>query len=170
MEIRLARQDDALAVETVRVHGWRAAYRQILPPRELDAMLIDPRRWRDRFSDPPGGWTSLVAEEDGRVTGFAVVGPSRDEPRVGELYAIYVDPVTWSGGTGRALIEEAERRLADGYGVATLWVLAGNERARRFYERAGWRLDGAAKVEVRWGVQAPEVRYRKYLDRASTDA
>ena len=138
MEIRLARQDDALAVETVRVHGWRAAYRQILPPRELDAMLIDPRRWRDRFSDPPGGWTSLVAEEDGRVTGFAIVGPSRDEPRVGELYAIYVDPVAWSGGTGRALISAVASRLIERGGDRLEWsALKWNELALGFYRGLG---------------------------------
>ena len=42
-------------------------------------------------------------------------------------------------------------------------MLEDNPRARAFYERAGWPPDGARKAEERWGVRAPEVRYRKEL-------
>ena len=87
----------------------------------------------------------------------------RDEPGIGELYAIYVLPSAWSTGAGRALLERAEERLADDYDEATLWVLEDNPRARRFYEAAGWRPDGTQKAEPRWDVSAPEVRYRKRL-------
>jgi ribosomal protein S18 acetylase RimI-like enzyme len=93
------------------------------------------------------------------------VGPSRDETAVGELYAIYVDPDDWSRGAGRALIARAEERLAEDYGVATLWVLEGNPRARRFYEAAGWQVDGARQAVERLGASPAEVRYRKRLDR-----
>jgi hypothetical protein len=64
------------------------------------------------------------------------------------------------------------RRTADeGYREAILWVLAGNERARRFYEAAGWTLDGAQKTEHIGGAGAAagagttvtEVRYRRTL-------
>ena len=40
-------------------------------------------------------------------------------------------------------------------------MLEDNPRARQFYERAGWSVDGGRKAEARWGVRAPEVRYRK---------
>ena len=58
-------------------------------------------------------------------------------------------------------MEQAERELRTRYDEATLWVLEENPRARRFYERAGWRTDGERKADERWGVRAPEVRYRK---------
>jgi GNAT superfamily N-acetyltransferase len=163
MEIRLATGDDALAVETIRVHGWRRAYRHVLPADELDAMPIDPRRWRPRLATPPHGWTTFVADDGGEVVGFASVGPSRDEHGLGELYAIYVEPERWSTGAGRALLERAEQQLRCEYASATLWVLEDNPRARHFYERAGWSPDGARKAEERWGVRAPELRYRKEL-------
>lgn len=163
MHVRLARTADALAVETIRVGGWRVAYRNILPPAELDALPIDSTRWRERFDSPPAGWTTFVAERASVVIGFAAVGPSRDEKGLGELYAIYVDPAAWSRGTGRALIACAEEQLARDYSAAALWVLRANGRARRFYELAGWRTDGARKVQERWGVEAEELRYRKQL-------
>ena len=88
-------------------------------------------------------------------------GASRDEDEIGELYAIYVDPDAWSTGAGRALMASAEKRLAAEWDAALLWVLEENPRARVFYERAGWAPDGVRKAEERFGVRAPEVRYRK---------
>jgi GNAT superfamily N-acetyltransferase len=163
VEIRLARGDDADAIESVRIRGWQTAYRHVFPADDLDALPVDATRWRSRLESPPAGWTTLVAVADGRVVGFASVGPSRDEHGAGELYAIYVDPSAWSTGAGRRLIERAEEELRAGYDVAYLWVLEENPRARAFYERAGWRADGARKTEERLGVRAPEVRYRKEL-------
>ena len=43
----------------------------------------------------------------------------------------------WGTGVGYALFEAAV-----GDRAAYLWVLAANERAIRFYERQGFRLDG----------------------------
>jgi hypothetical protein len=55
-------------------------------------------------------------------------------------------------------------RLATvGYGQVTLWVLASNARARRFYEAAGLRPDGAVKVDDSRGFALSEVRYRRSL-------
>lgn len=161
MHVRLGTAEDALAIETIRVEGWRTAYRHVFPADELEGMPVDPARWRSRLESPPPGWSTFVAERDGGVVGFASVGPSRDEHGIGELYAIYVEPSEWSTGAGRVLIERAEGQLASEYRQATLWVLEDNPRARAFYERAGWSVDGARKAEPRWGVRAPEVRYRK---------
>jgi GNAT superfamily N-acetyltransferase len=161
MQVRLARSADALAVETIRVRGWQVAYRHILPPAELDALPIDATRWRDRLESPPAGWMTFVAELSSVIVGFASIGPSRDEQALGELYALYVEPSAWSQGTGRALIACAEEELAETYTSAALWVLTANARARRFYEQAGWQLDGAVKTQDRWGIEAEESRYRK---------
>ena len=47
--------------------------------------------------------------------------------------------------------------------MATLWVLATNERARRFYEREGWRADGLTTHEHVDGELRPTMRYRVEL-------
>jgi RimJ/RimL family protein N-acetyltransferase len=49
-----------------------------------------------------------------------------------------------------------------GYRRAVLWVLAGNARARRFYERAGFAADGAENVLTGLGGVL-EVRYARPL-------
>jgi GNAT superfamily N-acetyltransferase len=168
MEVRTATEADADAIEGIRVRAWRVAYRHVFPPAELDAMPIDAARWRDRIADPPNGWTTLVADRDGEVIGFTALGPSRDGAPVGELYAIYVDPEAWSTGAGRALIQSTEELLAASFDEAILWVLEENPRARRFYELFGWTHDGGRQLFERYGVRAPEVRYRKALESSRT--
>jgi hypothetical protein len=44
--------------------------------------------------------------------------------------------------------------------AAVFVVLATNERARRFYEAAGWQADGSTKTDASRGFPLVEVRYR----------
>ena len=55
-------------------------------------------------------------------------------------------------------------RLRDlGFTEVTLWVLDTNERSRRFYEAAGFALDGATKLHEIGGQAVTEFRYRRSL-------
>jgi GNAT superfamily N-acetyltransferase len=162
MEVRAALESDAAGIARAQERAWQSAYRHVFPVEELArGGFIRPELWRERIGHPPPGWTTFVGAEDGEVVGFVSVGPSRDERGLGELYAIYVHPDWWGTGAGRALLERGETELRSRYRDATLWVLDDNPRARSFYERCGWTPDGARKADERWGVRAPEVRYRK---------
>jgi ribosomal protein S18 acetylase RimI-like enzyme len=152
-----------MRIRSIRIRGWQVAYRHIFDPVELDRIEPNWARFQYELDRPPAGRTTFVAELEDLVVGFSLVGPSRDERGVGELYAIYVDPDTWSRGAGQGLIGRAETRLAEDYEEATLWVLEANDRARSFYERAGWTPDGTRGFFERPGFAAPEVRYRKPL-------
>jgi GNAT superfamily N-acetyltransferase len=102
-----------------------------------------------------------VAEQDGSVVGFTYVGPS-ETPGCAELYAIHVEPGLVGTGVGRQLMDNALPQLA-GLGAerAVLWVLAANERARRFYDRAGWVPDGGTRVEAVSGEPVSQLRYTR---------
>ncbi|GHG98229.1 GNAT family N-acetyltransferase [Streptomyces rubradiris] len=154
---------DCDRVSEIRVRGWRHAYRGLVPQPYLDRLDIaaDAERRRERFARGDGPVVNLVAERDGRVLGWAAVGPYRDggtHTADAELYAIYVDPAHLGGGIGRALLAAAAGRCAAGARLL-LWVLKGNAPARRFYERAGFRADGAEEPFEADGVPVPEVRY-----------
>ena len=81
---------------------------------------------------------------------------------VAEIAAIYILPQHWRKGAGRALCDRAlaEARGRD-YKAVTLWVLASNDDARRFYETMGFSLDGAAKADrATDGNELHEIRFR----------
>jgi len=97
------------------------------------------------------------------VIGFVTFGPSRDRDTVGmgEIYALYVDPGRYEGGVGRLLMAHARRRLKEqGFEAAVLWVLLGNERAASFYEREGWKPDGATRQEEPYGITSNVRRFQ----------
>jgi GNAT superfamily N-acetyltransferase len=69
--------------------------------------------------------------------GFAVVGS-------GWLQKLYVRPAAWGTGLAGELHDAALAGLDGTH--ARLWTLEENHRARRFYEKRGWRLDEATRV------------------------
>jgi ribosomal protein S18 acetylase RimI-like enzyme len=162
--VRPARREDAAAIADVHVRTWQTAYEHIFDAERL-AGIGDRRRtqWEEWLADPQPGVRVFVAEEAGRVVGFVSVGDSRDEPGKAELFAIYVLPEAWGSGAGSALMTSALEELRS-YSSAALWVLEDNPRARRFYEREGWLLDGGRREEELLGVKVTEVRYRITFD------
>lgn len=175
VSVRTATRADARSIATIRVQTWRAAYRGLIDESLLDGLDIDreaERRagplWDHYHADPRA--SELVAEADGAVVGWASAGSARDDdlPGHAELYAIYALPEHWSSGVGHALLTEIERRLRTAeYRRAYLWVLDGNERAASFYERHGWREDGAVKLDERivGGTGAAPLRERRRIRR-----
>ncbi|MFF5081738.1 GNAT family N-acetyltransferase [Actinoplanes sp. NPDC000266] len=167
MIVRAATPDDAEALAEVNVRAWRAGYRGLVPQDYLDRMTPADRRpvWERMVREP--AMAIFVAEgAAGGVVGYIRVSAGRDadtDPRlVGEVQALYVRPDSWKLGAGRALMDRGVRRLAgDGYREYILWVLAANERARRFYEAAGWRPDGSMKTDGSRGFPLTEARYRR---------
>jgi len=165
MEIRRAQRADALAIATVHVRSWQAAYRGLLLQSYLDD--LEPRRrlaqWEtvlDATDWPSTGTLVLVdvpdasliatgldseidgASPPGVVAGFASISPSRDDDRdptsVGELQTLYLDPRSWRRGGGSALLAAAQEELGRaGFRSASAWVLETNARARHFYEPGG---------------------------------
>jgi GNAT superfamily N-acetyltransferase len=140
---------DALDIATVHVESWQVGYRGLVPDDVLAGLSIDTREqwWRATLSEP-GARSTLLAVEGEDVLGFAAVGTSRDgDPQVGELYAMYLRSTAWGRGVGSVLHAAALDRLRSfGFTRASLWMLAGNGRALRFYRREGWAVDGRSKM------------------------
>jgi ribosomal protein S18 acetylase RimI-like enzyme len=165
-EVRQARLDDAKRLAEVHVASWQKAYDGLLPSEFLMALSVTSRFewWSRRLIAFEGHGDALVvaAVPAGFVDGFALLGPSSGTE--GEVYAIYVDPLSWRSGLGSELLTASEHSLgASGFEEAILWVLEGNHRGRSFYEKLGWRADGALKIEEIGGIQVTELRYRKDL-------
>jgi ribosomal protein S18 acetylase RimI-like enzyme len=163
--LRRAAVGDASGIAEAHVAAWRAAYEGMIPAAYLEGLSVElaELRWRDQLADE--GHAIFVAVDDAKVAGFTNSGPAEDGPDgAGELYTIYLLPDYWDRGIGRRLLELSEDALRRaGFGDAVLWVLEDNARARAFYERNGWRPDGARRTSERGGEATVEVRYAKAL-------
>jgi GNAT superfamily N-acetyltransferase len=148
------------------VAGWRSGYKDIVAPDRLADLPIE--RWRHEVGvglrRPVADAFTYVAEIEGEFAGYCyVAAPSREAdlgPEAAELVAMYVDPDHWRQGVGDALMRAALERLGGlPYEEAVLWTFKKNDRAIAFYERHGWRSDGAEKVHPRTGE--PAIRFRR---------
>jgi ribosomal protein S18 acetylase RimI-like enzyme len=155
--LRAAAPREAGDLAGIFVRCWRSAYRGVVHDEIIDGLTVRGAEawWRCLIEDPAS--KVVVAWRESGVLGMVRFGPDPDDARRGHLHSLYVDPPASGAGVGRTLLQHATAELsAAGYTIATLWVFRANERAIRLYRAAGWRGDGAERVEPEWG--APERR------------
>jgi len=167
--VRNANFEDCAAIAALHVRAWQAVYRGHMPDEFLDRLDIGERTKMWRKLNVASNRVLLVMDDgDGTISGFCDLIPSRDgdaKPTTGEISAIYVSPKKWGQGIGQELLSVAAGRAREkGFSEVTLWVLHANQRARKFYEKFGFVLDGSEKEDNRWiDFVIREVRYRKPL-------
>lgn len=141
VQIRQAVPEDAEALAHLHLDVWDDAYTGLMAQEVLDDRRARAGDRVDRWRATLGGDgpPTYVAARGGELVGFATAGPGRDNDvdTELELWALYVRASEYGSGVGYALFETVV-----GDRACYLWVLAGNERATRFYERQGFRLDG----------------------------
>lgn len=158
---RLATVADVDLLGRVHVQAWREAYAGLIPDEVLAGLDAGCRAamWHGIIT---GGRSVQLAEQDGVIVGFGSAGPQRDAslPFSAEIGALYVLKAAQRRGMGRRLMAMMARDLLDrGHTSASLWVLAANTPARRFYEALGGRAvvqreeerDGFVSVGVAYG-------------------
>jgi len=153
--LRPATIEDAAAVAAIWHAGWQDGHLGHVP----DALLAvrTPESFGERAAQRVGDTVVCVVGDE--VAGFVMV--------VGdEVEQVYVSASHRGSGVAATLIAEAERLVAAG-GHARAWlaVVAGNARARRFYERSGWVDEGAFEYEAASAGGPVVVPCRRYVKR-----
>ena len=164
-EIRAARPDDTGTIARIHVEAWRDAYAALLPAEYL--ARLDSKIEAARWSRASRVESTLVADADDEVIGYAIIGPARGRRGLhgraeasGEVYALYVETDWREQGVGRALIGaafDAFRRR--GLTEAVIWCLEGNFAGRGFYERCGGRRLSESRLEDVAGMPLPTIGY-----------
>ncbi len=166
LTVARAALSDADLVGRLHCECWRGAYKGLIPDDYLAAFTPERRAEKFRvFLQNPLN-EHYIARVDNTPAGLLCVGRAHDEDfpaGYGEIHALYLLPPYWGRGYGRALMDFALSRLsALGYDRVSLWVLADNARARRFYEAAGFAADG--KIEpITLGRELMETRYARVI-------
>jgi GNAT superfamily N-acetyltransferase len=150
--LRRGRADDADAVAELWRLGWRDGHLGFVPPELVEARTDES--FRARAAERIGEMTVAVVADE--VAGFVLVVDD-------EVEQVYVSASHRGTGVAGALLSEAERQVrANGHTEAWLAVVAGNARARAFYDRAGWRDQGPldyAAVGEDGTIAVPSRRY-----------
>jgi ribosomal protein S18 acetylase RimI-like enzyme len=164
--IREGRRQDALAVAEVYVEARRAAYADLLTPEQIEKMTPreGARLWQALFNQ--ARTVHLVVQDEQSVGGFITAGPIQEkgaDPASAEVYELYVHPRLWGQRVSDELLASTLDALrGKWFTAAVIWVLEGNEHARKFYESQGWVDDGGRRPTFR-RVDVGSMRYRMGL-------
>ncbi|MDN5855019.1 MAG: GNAT family N-acetyltransferase [Actinomycetia bacterium] len=144
VQLRAAEAGDATEIGKIWSAGWRDGHLRHVPDELVAART--PESFLSRAVERVGDTT--VAAVDSMVAGFVMVLGD-------EVEQVYVSSAHRGTGTASVLLTAAEHRVtANGHRRAWLAVVAGNDRARRFYTRNGWRDEGPFDY-VAGGVDNP---------------
>lgn len=144
--IRPAERGDIPGIAFVHHNSWQETYRGLLSDAFLDARSYERSLLNHERIGHDG---KIVAVAGGEIVGFAGLDiPSREDPRMAEIGAIYVLKKAQGLGVGRLLFEACVQAFkAKGFKKMYLWVLDSNEKAAGFYNRMGLSADGSVKEE-----------------------
>jgi GNAT superfamily N-acetyltransferase len=153
---RSALDSDVQAVARIWHEGWWDGHEGHVSDELLAARTAESfsRRAGRRVGE------TVVLEADGAVVGFVMV---LDD----EVEQVYLAKDRRGTGAATLLLGQAESLVAaHGYEQAWLAVVAGNVRARRFYQRCGWTDEGLVEYAAATdsgSITIPVHRYTKRL-------
>ena len=142
--IRPAGDADMAAVADLWHEGWHDGHAGRVPDglTELRTLAAFHERTPARVAE-----TTVAVSDSGDLVGFVMVAGD-------EVEQVFVGRAARGTGLAADLLAVAEQQVAArGHSSAWLAVVAGNARARRFYEKQGWVDEGDLPYEVSAGGQ-----------------
>ena len=137
MNFRHARPDDTEDVQRVAERTWESDYPNVLNRENVEGVVnewYDTETVREEMDSEDS--IVIVAEDDGKVVGFAHGVWAR---RTGHILRLYVDPDRRREGTGQELLATIRDSLLQrGSDRIQAMVLAGNDHGNDFYREAGF--------------------------------
>lgn len=165
--IRYATIEDAANLGIIHSEASLLAFKNIIPNQNLLNDFSIERR-TNRFinelsEDSP---KTIIIFEDNEPAGFLSYGTCRFENNhkdIIEIWRIYVKPKYWGCSIAEELMNWAIRTLnLENFTNVELWVLEENIRARRFYEKVGFKPDHTHQI-INMGKELKELRYTLVL-------
>lgn len=148
MNCRRASSTDATSLAVIGSSVWIATYAPDGVPAEFARYVLKEFTEAQVLARMAAGARYWVAEQEGRLVGFAEIAPDQRTPCLGdqaqaEVVRLYVLEGFTRKGVGGALLDCCVREAAD-LGLAWIWlsVYHRNERAVAFYEKMGWKNMG----------------------------
>jgi len=154
--------NDRKALAIVHHTAIKETFKDLIPAY-VEARSLDKceEAWEELINRRDAATRALLHGD--QIVGFVAGIRSKDDDvgdNVGEIDRIYLHPSVWGKGHGTRLLQWCEDSLRKKrFSLAKLWVFEANERARRFYERHGYKPDG--KTKEAFGARL--LRYEKQL-------
>ena len=155
MRIERARKEDFKDLVELYLEGYRGLEEYAYTHRNDVRAYLE---WLMR-RDPEG---LLTAKEGERIIGFIGADSNwfskREQKKVGAVHELVVDQDFRKRGVGTALMASAVDLFRNkGLDTVELWVGDGNETAKKFYEKLGFREAGRYNYWIRMKTSLMEL-------------
>lgn len=135
IDVRILGEDDWPLYREVRLAALEDAPEAFVARHEDEAALDDDV-WRERMNLSH----RIVAERNGTTVGVVSLGLHGDDPKLGEVFALWTAPSSRGARVARGLVEVAARRsAADGRERLYFWAGSDNAAAIGFASSFGFR-------------------------------
>jgi len=164
LNLRAATPEDAPGYASCHIACWQEAYGAIVSADFLSRMAAKHEAYTAHYQAQlaaPGDCEYYSVLDGTSMAGFVILnrGAVAEYPGAREIWAIYLREAYWGRGHGKSLLEFAVAQLRPLAAQAIfLWVFEENHRARRFYEKNGFRFDGIVR-EADYGGPVRQLRY-----------
>lgn len=141
--IREMLPEDYKGKSFVHYQAWNETYTGLIIQDFLDSRSLEKcEKMTNKY--PENTYVALI---DDKVVGFACPLKSKEDDlgEVGAVQAIYVLKDYYDQKVGYKLMKKCLEILND-FDNVVVWVLKGNDRAIKFYQRVGFEIDGAEKI------------------------
>lgn len=168
--IRAAQAEDVVAIARLGAHVFSTTFGHSVPAHELQAYLDESYSIEAVTCDVEDPAKDMfVATKPGiGVIGFALLTRGSSEPCIAhlenyvELQRIYVHPEHHGGGVGKLLAHAVEKTARDqGFTYMWLGVWEENHKARKVYERLGYRMVGDHDFVIGEVVQTDNIMLKE---------
>lgn len=151
--LKKATEQDISVIREIARITWGPTYVPLIGQEQVDYMLDKMYNEGALLEQLAEGHTFLIAEISAKAIGFAAYSVTDHEQRVFKLHKLYVLPEAHGKGIGKFLINEVVDRVRELDGkILELNVNRGN-KAKDFYERAGFKIKETVDIEIGNGFQ-----------------
>lgn len=164
--IRQAERTDIEVMAKVVSESWKTAYSNLISEDDMKLFANIVRREELFKAGFDAGKLIYVLLCGDVVNGVCSVEEYKNEDFTdsAEIEQFYLAPAAIGKGLGSRLMDFVLNELAEkGFKYAVLFVMEGNRRAIRFYERNGFETDGFLVVSNNLSRKNRGIRYIKKL-------
>lgn len=149
--------EDVKLMSEIMVKSFRYAFSAFISKQTMDAYTIEENcRVMLENLYIEGKMHFLLGEKSGMLVW------QNAEDNLAEIVAIHSLPKSFGTGLGEAMLKKALSQMKEtGQKSVFLWAFKENKRARRFYEKHGFTVDGTERISE--FDDAVEVRYIKNI-------
>lgn len=163
--IRYANLKDSDVLGKIHSESLQEAFKNIIPDHVLSVDFGIERRTRGFIRElSEGSPRTAIIFEGNEPAGLISFGKCRygdnDKSWI-EIWRVYFAPKFWGSGIAKELMEWGINEiLKENFTNIELWVLEENIRARKFYEKMGFKHDNTVQI-IDMGKELKELRYIK---------